>query len=90
MNAKSAGFIAIYDDGDCIISPMGWNEDCDGAIESACPSVALFATRSDARKAIRISTAFARLNEAQQGTANTDFLPPCLKNVKIRPLEARP
>lgn len=89
MSAPRCGYIVVWDDNACIVSPMGWNDDCEGAIESSCPSVAFFATRAEARKAIRISTAFARLNEARQGTANSDFLPPCLKNVKIRPLEAK-
>jgi hypothetical protein len=69
-----SGFIVLWSDENLII-PYGWNADCDGAIESWDGSgpVAVFPDRKAAQKAIRISAALAKLNEAQGKPGNTDF-----------------
>ena len=56
--------------------PMTWDKHCDGALCATFdgePPV-LFSSRTDARKAIRISTAFARLCKEQGKPCNDDFL----------------
>lgn len=69
-------FIVVWDDEMGICAPMGWDADCDGAIHAAIGSqpVALFASRAEARKAIRISTAYQRLLREQGKPVNEDFL----------------
>lgn len=81
-------YIVIYDDNDGLVVPMTWDADCDGAICSRSPNeaVALFETRSTARKAIEISTRFAQLCRAQNKPANADFLDSFKKNIHIVPL----
>lgn len=64
---------------------MGWNDDCDGAICCYSNSIALFESRKEARTAIRISAAFARLGVEQKKWAveDCDFIGPCAKHIKI-------
>lgn len=82
-------FIVVFDNNDGICVPMGWDEDCDGAIEGAWTKpVAMFETRADARKAINISAAAAKLAIAQGKPANDDFTTG-RKHLKIVPLKAR-
>jgi hypothetical protein len=85
--SKQQLFIVVFDDDDHIF-PMAFNADCEGAIEcaGANDAIALFETRSDARTAINISAAYARLCLAQGKTANTDFIGASLKCIKIRAL----
>lgn len=80
-------FIIIYDDGDCITAPMTWDKDCEGAVEAWRPGrpVALFETRADARRAINISAAKARLDQAQGKPTDTDFLNPCRQFLMVVP-----
>lgn len=83
--------IVVWDDDDHIF-PMGWDADCQGAICS-CSSVspiAVFNNHKEARTAIRISTAFAKLCKEQGKSANVDFLGDCLKNIKIKRLARKP
>lgn len=88
MKRKPAGFIVVYDDDCGLCVPMGWDADCDGAICSTHESIALFATRSEAQTAIRISTAFASLQQLQRLPCNYDFIE-SLKKIKIVPLTAK-
>ena len=55
--------------------PMGFDEDCPGALCTMHDGrVALFRGKSAARKAIRISSAYARLCREQGRPVNEDFL----------------
>lgn len=82
------GFIIVYDDEQGLTIPFGWDSDCDGAVECNSGVVALFKTRGEARQAIRISSRYAALCEAQGKITNADFSGAALKNVKILPLKA--
>ena len=79
------GFIVIYDNEDGFVSPYGWDDDCEGAISCFGDTVAMFPDRKSALKAIRISTAFAKLNKAQGKPTNIDFIDPPFR-IKIVPL----
>jgi hypothetical protein len=85
--AKATQFIVIYDDDQGMACPMGWDADTDGAICCFDQAVAVFPTRADARKAIRISTAAAKLAQAQGKPVNTDFLGADLKKLRVVPLK---
>lgn len=78
-------FIVIYDDDDCIKIPMSLDKECEGALSCSTDdeTAAAFVDLKAAKQAIRISTAYARLCKAQGKVANEDFLPPCIKHVKI-------
>lgn len=80
-------YIIVYCD-DCMIdSPYSLDPDCEGAITlSDDGPVALFASRKAARNAIRISTAYAKLLDAQGKAANTDFID-AKQCIKIRKVE---
>lgn len=80
---KPNAFIVVFDDESGMCVPMGADDDCKGAI-CACGSVRLFRSRDDARKAIKISRAFALLNKAQGKPENTDFTD-AIKCVKVMP-----
>lgn len=80
-------FIVVYDDQCGVCVPFGLDDSCEGAIESnSCGPVALFATRAEARKAVNISTAAAKLAIAQGKPANTDFTDG-RHNVKVIPVK---
>ncbi len=81
---KGQLFIVAYDNGYGYVCPMGWDDACEGAL-SGLAGVAVFDSRADARKAIRISTAFARLCAEQGKPVNTDFTEG-LKHIYIWPL----
>ena len=85
---KSKQFIVLYDDGDCICLPMQWDEECEGAICSlSMPNaIAVFPSRVNARKAIKISRSFALLQKAQGKPYNADFTEE-LNHIKIIPLK---
>ena len=87
MKTIPAGFIVVFEDNQGVCFPMGLDADCEGAIEAYGKATAFFASRESARKAIRISTANAKLMRAQEKPANEDFLGACLRCVKIVPLE---
>lgn len=80
---SSPYFIVIFDDGMGASWPMGWDSDCIGALCAIHPPV-LFKTRIDARRAILISTRFAKLQSAQGKPFNTDFTDG-IKYVKVVP-----
>lgn len=85
--------IVVFDDSDKggMIVPFAWDPDCAGAI--CCfgrgEPVAMFDDRPAARKAIRVSVAFAKLQIAQGKPANTDFTTD-LKKVHVVPLAKGP
>jgi hypothetical protein len=85
------GYIVVWDDGDCVCVPMAWAEDCEGALAPTgdLSPVAMFGSRSAARKAIAISAAFARLGKAQGKPYCDDFLPPASQCLRIVPMESR-
>lgn len=85
---KPTKFIVVFDDGDAVHLPFGWDDGCAGAMCCYTDSVALFDSRKAARAAIRISTAWARLQEAQGKPVNTDFTTD-IKCVKIVACEGR-
>jgi hypothetical protein len=75
MTADTKHFIIVFDDEIGACWPMGWDADCLGAVSAMTDgTVALFTSRADARTAIRISTAYAKLCKAQGKPANDDFL----------------
>jgi hypothetical protein len=89
MKKKPVGYIVVWNDDDNGISAhMGWDPECNGAIEYSGEAVAMFPTRADARKSIRISAANARLLREQGKVANDDFLGDGLKKLKVMPLFA--
>lgn len=89
MSKKHEGpFIVVWDDSQGVCLPMAADPDCAGAIEAWVPgdSVAEFATRADAKRAVRISAHLARLHQAQGLPVNADFLGDGLKNIRIVPV----
>lgn len=77
-------YIVVYDDEANVCVPMGWDEDCDGAIctSSYQAGVAVFPDRKAARRAIAISTAFVRLRFAQ-GLPDSEEFTASRKNIRI-------
>lgn len=83
-------FIVVWDDEQSLVVPMTWDEECDGAIHSDGNGiVALFESRIEARKAIKISTLNARLRIAQGSAADTDFTE-TPGFIRIRPAAKKP
>ena len=81
--AKDRRYIVCWDDEMGACMPMQRDDDCQGALCGQYNgSVVLFKSRADARKAIRVSTAFAKLLRAQDKPTNDDFLDG-LRHVKI-------
>lgn len=85
-------YIVVWDDEQGLCCPMSWDPECDGAI---CgwrdEPVALFQSRQEARKAIRISAAHARL-QVEQGKLKpdgSDFLGAAAKCIRIVPLKGK-
>lgn len=76
-------YLVVWDDEQGVCSPMALDPDCDGGLCGGEEPVAIFATKADARSAIRISTKFAELCELQGRPANTDFLLPAKSNLRI-------
>lgn len=79
------GFIVVHDDSDGLCVPYNFDSDCEGAICCRSDNVAYFATKEDAKRAIKISIAFAKLLVAQGKPHNSDFIED-IKYVKIVPL----
>jgi len=77
-------FIIVFDGQDGMIYPMGWSPECEGALECLSDSVALLPSRAAARRSIRISTAWAKLQAAQGKPANEDFLS-AIRCIRILP-----
>lgn len=76
-------YVVLWDDNMGVCCPMGWDADCAGAICCLDKSVAIFASRKDARKAIDISTKYALLCKSQGKPVNLDFLGECRKNLRV-------
>jgi hypothetical protein len=77
--------IFFYDGIDCW--PMGWDDDCEGAVCIMSMKPVVFGTRKSAQRAITISAAFCRLNQALGKPANTDFTT-ARKSIVIRKCES--
>lgn len=76
-------WIVCWDDEMGACWPMGWDDDCAGALCAMHDGkIVMFDSRADARKAIKVSTAFARLRKAQGLPVNEDFLDG-IANVRI-------
>ena len=76
-------FIVCFDDEMGACWPMQLDTDCAGALCAlGRGKIAIFRNKADARKAIKISTAYARLRSAQGLGANADFLDQ-LRHVKV-------
>ena len=84
--ATGSACIVVWADDMGLCIPMGWDDDCEGAICGFQKDVALFSDRREARRAIDISTKFAALCKAQGKPANEDFLGECRRNVRVVPL----
>lgn len=82
-------FIVVWDDQSGICFPMGWDDDCEGAICAAGSAVAAFASRKEAMSAIRISSRFAELRKSQGRPANNDFLGDARRNLRVFPLRPK-
>lgn len=78
-------FIVLWDDEMGVCCPMGWDEDCDGALCCITESVALFDSRKAARKAIDISAKFAQLRRSQGKPVNLDFIGDARKKLRVVP-----
>ena len=83
---KTTKYIVMYDANDGICIPQGWDEDCEGALCCSNKPV-IFTNHKDAKTAIAISVAFAKLRKAQGKPENEDYLGNYLKNIKIAPCE---
>ena len=72
----SAKYIVVFDDDQSFCIPMMWDTDCHGALVAVRGggAIVLFNDRADARRAIRISAAYAKLRKEQGFPANEDFL----------------
>lgn len=83
--SKADAYMVVFADDQGLTVPMTASSECDGALESVWNDepVALFATRSEARRAIRVSRRFGLLRKEQGRTYNSDFVdtPECVKVV---------
>ena len=89
--ATTKGFIVVFDDDQGMCCPMAWSEDSgkQDTLEGSALSAAVFPSRAEARKAINITAAQAKVDKLRGNAANTDFLPPAVSCVKIIPLKTR-
>lgn len=76
-------FIVIWDDNMGVCCPMGWDDDCEGALCCITDTVATFDSRKAARKAIDISAKFAHLRRAQGKPVNLDFIGDARNNLRV-------
>lgn len=76
-------FIVLWDDNMGVCCPMGWDDDCDGALCCITDSVAIFPDRKAARRAIGISSKFAQLRRSQGKPVNLDFIGDARKNLRV-------
>lgn len=79
-------FIVIFDDDQGLCVPYALDQDNEGALHaiSRGDTVAIFKSRDDAKRAIRISRKLAELDQARGHPVNDDFLLPGVLCVKIR------
>lgn len=91
MSSKPAGYVVVYDNDD-LTCPMGWDPACEGAlcVMNFSDGMAVFDDRSAAKQAIRVSVAFAKLQQALGKPANDDFLLNVAKQIRIVPLRSKP
>lgn len=91
MKKPSHFIVVIITDDALFHNPLTWNDECAGSLRCSSPddTAALFTSRADARKAIRISSAFARLEKEQGPIFNEDFITG-LKNIHIQPCSLTP
>jgi hypothetical protein len=78
---RSTKCIVVFDNQDLCV-PLGWDDECEGALEYSDP-VVVFPNRKAARRAISVSKKYAALCKAQGKPANSDFLPECADCIKI-------
>ena len=78
-------YIVVWDDEQGVCVPMGFDSECEGAIEAIGKNdaVAYFSDKPAARKAIDISAKNAALRKAQGKSANDDFLGTSRKHLHI-------
>jgi hypothetical protein len=73
--AAARKWIVCWDDQMGACWPMGKDAGCEGALCALHNGkIVMFSSRADARKAIKVSTAYAKLRKAQGLPANEDFL----------------
>lgn len=82
-------FIVVFDDEQGLCRPMGWDPECEGALEGCDSEVAFFPDKAAAKTAVMISRRFALLRKAQGKVTNDDWLPVCASCIKIVPLAAK-
>lgn len=81
--AQARRWIVCWDDQMGACWPMGKDPDCDGALCALhTGKIAMFSSRAAARKAIKVSAAYAKLRKAQGLPANEDFRE-AIANVRI-------
>ena len=85
---KDQLFIVVYNDDAGLCIPYGWDMECEGALCSGVTPFVAFDSRKDARDAVNVSKAFARLNAAQGKVFNDDFTTH-IKNVRVWPLSRK-
>ncbi len=78
-----SAYIVVWDDQMGVCAPLGWDDACEGALGTACTTVAVFARSEDAKRAIAISTKFADLCKAQGKPVNEDFLGKYRRNLRV-------
>jgi hypothetical protein len=83
MSPKHVYMVFYRDPEGLLISPMGWDDDCDGAICVDDDNLVAFETRAQAQKAIAISRAWWKLCREQGKPLNDDFCPAMRKHVRI-------
>lgn len=66
-------FMVVFDDDMSLCMPYGMSKECEGALDNAQPT-ALFRSRKQARRAITISKAHAKLKKLQGVPFSEDFL----------------
>lgn len=77
--------MVVYDDTFGLCFPMGWDCECEGAIEASEKPV-IFPNRAAAQRAIRISRKWAALRKEQGVIISSDFDPLNIKYVRIWPV----
>ena len=91
LMSTTKGFIVVFDDGQGLCCPMAWSKDPgkQDTLEGSAVSAAVFPSRSEARKAVNITSAQAKVDELRGKPVNSDFLSPAVSFVKIIPLKDR-
>ena len=82
--SEARRWIVCWDDEMGTCWPMGRDVDCEGALCALHTGkmIAMFSSRAAARKAIKVSTAYAKLRKTQGLPPNDDFLEG-IANVRI-------